>query len=181
MPNVCPENIDFKFVFEGQCPIETCQHCNKVTKTGCLFIDRKESSDRPITNKEISHYKRSLFPEFADYDQKALDGLVRQTQVRTRAAICMQSYINWLAEHVEPVDVEYTPSYAIVHEVQSYLTQTFDAYEPWMIFMMDDEQRFSAAVGAVAKTDITLGQALGRMTQKKFETFCQTLAHLRTT
>lgn len=177
--NLCPESIDFEFKFEGQCPISSCQHCTKATKNGCLFLDRKESSDKPITNKEISYYKRGHFPEFKDYDQKALDSLVRQSQARARAAICMQHYINWLSDNELDRNLEYVPQYALVHETQNYLSQTFDSYEPWMIFHMNDEEKFDQVVRSLASTDITLGQALGRMTPKKYQSFCQALVVLR--
>lgn len=177
--NKCPENIAFDFVFYGQCPIDTCQHCTRATPNGCMFLDRKDS-EKSITNKEIKHYKKELFPEFADYDQKALDSAVRQAQSRARSAICMQMYINSLAEDRTLERRAYVPKYSVVHNVHNYLKQTFDRYEDWMIYFMDRIEDFTEVSSKLSSLDITLGQTLGRMTPKKFEAFCHALEMLRT-
>lgn len=177
--NVCPENSDFEFRFIDQCPITTCQHCTRATPRGCMFLDRKDT-EKSITNKEIKHYKKDLFPEFADYDQKSLDSAVRQSQSRARSAICMQLYINSLAENLKLERIAYVPKYSVVHNVHNYLKQTFDRYEDWMIYYMDRIEDFTEVSNSLSSLDITLGQALGRMTPKKFEAFCHALEMLRT-
>ncbi len=177
--NKCPENTEFDFVFEGKCPITSCQHCTSATENGCMFLDRKDSADKGITNKEIKHYKQGLFPEFSEFDQKALDAYVRQAQSRARSAICLQLYIDSLAESGKE-QFSYKPRFTLVHNVHNYLKQTFDRYEDWMIFYMGNEEAFSEITGTVSSLDITLGQALGRMTPKKFEAFRQALEMLLT-
>lgn len=177
----CPEMEDMpnQFRFRGQCPIVTCQYCTRETANGCMSLDRKESADRSISNREIAYYKRGLFPELKEMDQKQLDNTVRRTQTRTRSALCLNMYIASLDDS----DSDRTFSYIegrsrIVDQVHNYLVQTFTDYRPWMLTYLHDEQKFNELVGKITNSEFNLGMAL-RLTPRKYQTFCQALKDLK--
>lgn len=178
---VCPEMEDRAqpFRFRGQCPIVTCQYCTLETPTGCMSLDRKESADRSISNREIAYYKRGLFPELKEMDQKQLDNTIRRAQNRTRTAICLNMFI----ASIDDSDCDRSFSYVeghsrIVDQVHNYLVQTFTDYRSWMLAYLDDEQRFADIVGRIANSEFNLGMAL-RLTPRKYQTFCQALKDLK--
>ena len=177
----CPETEDKPqpFRFRGQCPITTCQYCTRETPTGCMSLDRKEAADRSISNREIAYYKRSLFPELKEMDQKQLDNTVRRAQNRTRTAICLNMFI----AAIDDSDCDRSFSYVehtsrIVDQVHNYLVQTFTDYRAWMLAYLDDEERFSRMVGQMTNSEFNLGMAL-RLTPRKYQTFCQSLQNLK--
>lgn len=178
---VCPELEETAqpFRFRGQCPMVTCQYCTRETMTGCMALDRKESADRSISNREIAYYKRGLFPELKEMDQKQLDTTVRRAQARTRTALCLNMYI----ASIDDSDCDRTFSFVegrsrIVDQVHNYLVQTFTDYRPWMLAYLDDEERFNTSVGKVTNSEFNLGYAL-RLTPRKYQTFCQSLKDLK--
>lgn len=177
----CPETEDKpqQFRFRGQCPITTCQYCTRETATGCMSLDRKESADRSISNREIAYYKRSLFPELKEMDQKQLDHTVRRAQIRARTALCLNMFI----AAIDDSDCDRSLSYVegtsrIIDQVHNYLVQTFTDYRPWMLAYLDDEERFGQTVGKITNSEFNLGQAL-RLTPRKYQTFCQALKDLK--
>ncbi|AWY08492.1 hypothetical protein HOT49_gp227 [Erwinia phage vB_EamM_Alexandra] len=177
----CPEMEEKPqpFRFRGQCPIVTCQYCTRETPTGCMALDRKESADRSISNKEIAYYKRGLFPELKEMDQKQLDNTIRRAQNRTRTAICLTMFI----AGIDDSDCDRSFAYVegrsrIVDQVHNYLIQTFNDYRPWMLAYLDDEERFNQMVGKITNSDFNLGMAL-RLTPRKYQTFCQSLQNLK--
>lgn len=177
----CPEMEEKPnpFRFRGQCPITTCQYCTRETPNGCMSLDRKESSDRAISNKEIAYYKRGLFPELKEMDQKQLDNTIRRAQNRTRNAICLTMFISG----IDDSDCDRTFKYVegvsrSVDQVHNYLVQTFSEYRPWMLAYLDDEERFGKIVGKITNSDFNLCLAL-RLTPRKYQTFCQSLQNLK--
>lgn len=177
----CPETEDKPqpFRFRGQCPIVTCQYCTRETPTGCMSLDRKEAADRSISNREIAYYKRGLFPELKEMDQKQLDNTVRRAQNRTRTAICLNMFI----AAIDDSDCDRSFAYVehksrIVDQVHNYLVQTFTDYRSWMLAYLDDEERFSQMVGQITNSEFNLGMAL-RLTPRKYQTFCQSLKDLK--
>lgn len=177
----CPEMEDHpqQFRFRGQCPVTTCQYCTMETASGCMSIDRKESSDRSISNKEIAYYKRSIFPELKEMDQKQLDTTIRRAQTRTRTAICLNVYIGSIDDDGVDRSFTYTVGRSrIVDQVHNYLSQTFSDYRVWMLAYLDDEKRFADAVGSLTSTDFNLGTAL-RLTPRKYQSFCAALKELK--
>lgn len=177
----CPEMEDKPrpFRFRGQCPITTCQYCTRETATGCMSLDRKESSDRSISNREIAYYKRSLFPELKEMDQKQLDTTVRRAQTRTRTAICLNMFIASVDDSDSDRSFEYVKGlHPSVDNVHNYMVQTFTDYRPWMLAYLDDEQRFEALVGKIANSEFNLGTAL-RLTPRKYQAFCKALNDLK--
>ncbi|AXG66608.1 hypothetical protein JA13_205 [Dickeya phage vB_DsoM_JA13] len=178
--NLCPELEESAtpFRFRGMCPMTRCQYCTTATETGCLALDRKESSDRPISSKEIAYYKRGLFPELGEFDQKQLEATVRRSITRVRLTICLSTYINALDISCKERDFSYNvgtvPSVDFVH---AFLEQTFPEYQIWMLQHMGDEQRFAELSSSLAQTEYSLGAALG-LTPKKFKIFCFALNSL---
>lgn len=178
---VCPEMEDKpqQFRFRGQCPITTCQYCTRETPTGCMALDRKEAADRSISNKEIAYYKRGLFPELKEMDQKQLDNTIRRAQNRTRTAICLTMFIAGIDDSDCDRSFEYIEGRSrIVDQVHNYLVQTFNDYRPWMLAYLDDEERFTQMVGKITNSEFNLGTAL-RLTPRKYQTFCQSLQNLK--
>lgn len=178
--NLCPEleESNTPFRFRGKCPMSRCQYCTTATETGCLALDRKESSDRPISSKEIAYYKRGLFPELGEFDQKQLEATVRRSIIRVRLTICLSTYINAL----DLSSTERNFSYNIgtvptVDSVHAFLKQTFPDYQIWMLRYMGDESRFAELTSSLAQTEFSLGAALG-LTPKKFKIFCFALNSL---
>lgn len=177
----CPEMEDKPqpFRFRGQCPITTCQYCTRETPTGCMALDRKEAADRSISNREIAYYKRGLFPELKEMDQKQLDNTIRRAQNRTRTAICLTMFIAGIDDSDCDRSFEYVEGRSrIVDQVHNYLVQTFNDYRPWMLAYLDDEERFAKMVGKITNSDFNLGMAL-RLTPRKYQTFCQSLQNLK--
>lgn len=177
----CPEMEDKPqpFRFRGQCPITTCQYCTRETPNGCMALDRKEAADRSISNREIAYYKRGLFPELKEMDQKQLDNTIRRAQNRTRTAICLTMFIAGIDDSDCDRSFEYVEGRSrIVDQVHNYLVQTFNDYRPWMLAYLDDEERFSQMVGKITNSDFNLGMAL-RLTPRKYQTFCQSLQNLK--
>lgn len=179
--NTCPELEDDiePFFFRGQCPITRCQYCTTSSPTGCMALDRREASDRSISHKEIAFYKRGLFPELREYDQKQLDTIIRQAQTRAKAAVALSSYIAQL----DDTDCDKSFAYQTgksqwLDHVHNYMTQTFSGYRPWMMAYLDDTARFRAAVKKIADVEIQLGNAL-RLTPKKYLGFCAALKKLK--
>ncbi|QQO90372.1 hypothetical protein pEaSNUABM5_00230 [Erwinia phage pEa_SNUABM_5] len=179
--NTCPEleSDTEPFMFRGQCPITRCQYCTTSSSTGCMALDRREASDRSISHKEIAYYKRGLFPELRDYDQKQLDTIIRQAQTRAKAAVALSSYIAQL----DDTDCDKTFTYQPgknqwIDHVHNYMTQTFSGYRPWMMAYLDDAVRFRAAVKKIADVEIQLGTTL-RLTPKKYLGFCAALKKLK--
>ncbi|QYW03526.1 hypothetical protein pEaSNUABM34_00224 [Erwinia phage pEa_SNUABM_34] len=178
---ICPEMEDKPrpFRFRGQCPITTCQYCTRETATGCMSLDRKESSDRSISNREIAYYKRSLFPELKEMDQKQLDTTVRRAQTRTRTAICLNMFIASVDDSDSDRSFQYVKGrHPSVDNVHNYMVQTFTDYRPWMLAYLDDEQRFEELVGKIANSEFNLGTAL-RLTPRKYQVFCKALNDLK--
>lgn len=177
----CPEMEEKPqpFLFRGQCPIVTCQYCTRETPTGCMALDRKESADRSISNKEILYYKKGLFPELKEMDQKTLDNTIRRAQNRTRNAICLTMFIAGIDDSDCDRSFKYVEGRSkLVDQVHNYLIQTFNDYRPWMLAYLDDEKRFSDMVGKITNSDFNLVNAL-RLTPRKYQTFCQSLQNLK--
>lgn len=177
----CPETEDHvqPFRFRGQCPIVTCQYCTRETPTGCMSLDRKEAADRSISNREIAYYKRTLFPELKEMDQKQLDNTVRRAQTRTRTAICLNMFIATIDDSDCDRSFRYVEHASrIVDQVHNYLVQTFTDYRSWMLAYLDDEEKFSSTVGQITNSDFNLGAAL-RLTPRKYQSFCQALKELK--
>lgn len=177
----CPETEDhpIQFRFKGQCPITTCQYCTRETANGCLSLDRKESADRPISNKEIAYYKRTLYPELKQLDQKQLDNLVRRSQTRTRTALCLNMFIAAIDDSDSDRSFQYIEGRSrIVDQVHNYLVQTFTDYRSWVLAYLDDEERFAEIVGKMTSSEFNLVTAL-RLTPRKYQTFCQALKDLK--
>ncbi|QZE58786.1 hypothetical protein pEaSNUABM28_00229 [Erwinia phage pEa_SNUABM_28] len=177
----CPEMEEKPqpFRFRGQCPIVTCQYCTRETPTGCMALDRKESADRSISNKEIAYYKRGLFPELKDMDQKQLDSTIRRAQNRTRNAICLTMFIAGIDDSDCDRSFQYVEGRSrLVDQVHNYLVQTFNDYRPWMLAYLDDEKRFGDMVGKITNSDFNLKDAL-RLTPRKYQMFCQSLQNLK--
>jgi len=178
--NLCPEldESSTPFRFRGKCPMTRCQYCTSATETGCMALDRKESSDRPISSKEIAFYKRGLFPEFNEMDQKQLEATIRRAQTRARLSICLSTYINSLdtpaSDRTFSYEVGTVPT---VDQIHSFLTQTFPEYQIWMMRYMGDEKRFSEITATLTSTDFSLGGAL-KLTPKKYQIFCFALNSL---
>ena len=144
-----------------------------------MALDRREASDRSISHKEIAYYKRGLFPELRDYDQKQLDTSIRQAQTRAKAAVALNSYIAQL----DDTDCDKTFTYQQgknpwIDHVHNYMAQTFPGYRPWMMAYLDDATRFRAAVKKIADVEIQLGTTL-RLTPKKYLGFCAALRKLK--
>lgn len=178
---ICPEleDSDHPFRFRGMCPMTRCQYCTTVTQNGCMALDRKESAERTISNKEIAHYKKGLYPELGQQDQKQLDATVRRAQQRTRLATCLILFITKL----DGDDCDKTFKFVahrdpLVDQVHSYLAQTLPGYKPWMLGHMDDNKTFSELVGTYTQSEHNLGAAL-RLTPKKYQTFCTALRYLK--
>lgn len=182
--NVCPEldSPDFVFRFKGQCPISTCQYCNGRTSRGCLTLDRKESSDKTITAKEIIYYKGSVFPELTKFDSKQAEACVRKAQGRTRATISLYFYMRELDTR-GGIDKSFefvsNRSHA-VDTVHNYLAQTFTEFRNWMLPYLADEERFVEYTQTFQHSDVNLGSAL-RLPPKKFQTFCSAMEYLYST
>lgn len=178
--NLCPEleESNQPFRFRGMCPMSRCQYCTTATETGCLALDRKESSDRPISSKEIAYYKKGLFPELGEFDQKQLEATVRRSQNRARLAICLSTFIHKLdltaTERNFSYNVGNVPS---VDGVHSFLQETFPEYQIWMLQYMSDEARFAEVTSTLTNTEFSLGTALG-LTPKKYQIFCFALNSL---
>jgi hypothetical protein len=178
--NLCPEleESPTPFRYRGMCPMTRCQYCTTATETGCLAQDRKESSDRPISSKEIAYYKKGLFPELGEFDQKQLEATVRRAQTRARLAICLSTFISALDLSCKERDFDYNvgtvPSVDYVH---SFLQQTFPEYQIWMLQHMSDEARFAEVTSTLTSTEFSLGSALG-LTPKKYQIFCFALNSL---
>lgn len=98
----CPEQRNFSFEFEGKCQITTCQFCTDKTKHGCLALDRKEASDRPITVAEIQLYKGGLHPRLKELNKKASESYVRSTVIRVKDLTSLYMYITWLDTIILP-------------------------------------------------------------------------------
>ena len=177
----CPETEHHvqPFRFRGQCPIVTFQYCTRETPTGCMSLDRKEAADRSISNREIAYYKRTLFPELKEMDQKQLDNTVRRAQTRTRTAICLNMFIATIDDSDCDRSFQYVEHASrIVDQVHNYLVQTFTDYRSWMLAYLDDEEKFSSTVGQITNSDFNLGAAL-RLTPRKYQSFCQALKELK--
>ncbi|WOL24469.1 hypothetical protein fHeYen902_123 [Yersinia phage fHe-Yen9-02] len=177
----CPEmeEQNFQFHFRGKCPMVRCQYCTTVTPNGCMALDRKESAERTISNKEIYHYKKGLFPELEDSDQKQLDALVRKSQTRARVAICLDMFIHSLDGSNVDKSFQYIPHrHTTVDHVHEYLIQTFPAYLPWMLVHLSDVDKFNEVVSQVTQSELNLGTAL-KLTPKKYQTFCQALRQMK--
>lgn len=99
---ICPEQKKFVFEFQGKCRIQTCQHCTDKTANGCLSLDRKESSDRPITVSELQYFKGTMHQRFGDMNKKASEGYVRNTVLRIKDLTSLYLYMAWLDEHISP-------------------------------------------------------------------------------
>lgn len=178
---LCPETEDLpqQFRFRGQCPIVTCQYCTRETATGCMSLDRKESADRSISNREIAYYKRGLFPELKEMDQKQLDNTIRRAQTRTRTALCLNMYIASIDDSDCDRSFQFVEGRSrIVDQVHNYLVQTFTDYRPWMLTYLDDAERFNGLVGKITNSEFNLGMAL-RLTPRKYQTFCSALKDLK--
>lgn len=179
--NTCPELKDDTdpFHYRGQCPITRCQYCTTSSPTGCMALDRREAADRNISHKEIAYYKRGLFPELREYDQKQLDTIIRQAQTRAKAAVALSTYIAQL----DDTDCDKTFTYQTgknpwLDHVHNYMSQTFPGYRPWMMAYLDDTHRFRVAVKKIADVEIQLGTTL-RLTPKKYLGFCAALKKLK--
>lgn len=184
--NICPElthqdrpvsKLYSNFVFEGKCPIKTCQYNTCKTENGCLSLDRKESADRPISAKELHYYKLSGLEEFSRFDSKQIETVIKRTQSKSKLIIALHSYVSYLNHEDldKSMQERYRPKmYPLVDMAHSYLRQTFPEYETWMLKYMSDEELFGEVTQAFTKSELSLGQSL-LMTPKKYALFCSLL------
>ncbi|AQT28696.1 hypothetical protein YOLOSWAG_218 [Erwinia phage vB_EamM_Yoloswag] len=179
--NICPEleNSSEPFRFRGQCPVTRCQYCTRATETGCMSLDRRESADKTISHKEIAYYKKGLFPELRECDNKQLDTMIRQAQTRAKAAVALSSYLTSLDDSdCDKSFVYVVGKHPMVDQVHNYLSQTLDGYRVWMLAYLDDTQLFRQTVRRIADIEIQLGSTL-RLTPKKYLGFCAALKKLK--
>lgn len=175
--HVCPELSSFRHV--GKCPIHSCQFCSKITPTGCLARDRKETSDRAITSEEISHYKTGLVDLGPKPDQS-----VRRSIAKARNLMALYCYLSYILENVSEDVRTYRHVYnisALVDQVHTYLKETFDLeYRDWMLPHVSDALLFSAFMsrtGSLSYSDVSLAASLG-LTPKKFMAFQEDVTRL---
>lgn len=137
---VCPL-VDF-YVYEGKCPVTTCQHNTTRTCNGCMIQDRQERSDR-ITDAEILFYKIRPNPEqfssknpdvkFASYIRKRFISMAKGNMT-------LYMYVTFCKNTQKPSSkFDYAAGKnAIIDEaINSFpLNQKELHFEPWMIYYL---------------------------------------------
>ncbi len=161
---ICPEQRSFEFKFEGKCPITTCQYCTDKTVNGCLSVDRKEASDRPITVAELALYKGGLHPKLLTMNKKASEAYVRNTVIRVKDLTGLYMYLTWLDTTVIPEQKKDIKLNDILSQFYQKVVKHLPEFRVWMLpylFSRKHRERFYQTEGKrynIQKLD--LGSAL---------------------
>ncbi len=141
--HVCPEHTPYRF--HGKCAIETCQHHNKVTQSGCLALDRAEG-DRGCTVTEVAYYKAYALqrvsggPASAPLTLKGVETAQRRNNMQVREAIRFYLYICFLDERGVRSDFELCDGPEELQILYEDLLAVFYELRPYMIPFVFNEK-----------------------------------------
>ena len=165
--NDCPEQ-DF-FMFMGQCSISSCQYNTTETSRGCLALDRKESSNKVITDIELYHYKFKN----KGVSQRNVNTKRKMAIARVRNIIILQYFIFYIEDKFsEEEGLEYAAgiSQRVDDLVNSYpLRIKRLKFKPWMLSFILDENIFEEYMEARVQnknSDVNLKNMLDLVPKK---------------
>ena len=163
----CPEQ-DF-FAYLGKCPINTCQYHTTETSRGCLALDRKESSNKVITDIELHHYKFKN----TGITQRNVNTKRKVAIGRVRNLIVLQYFIFYIEERFNEEDgLQYEPgiSQRVDALVNSYpLRIKRLKFKPWMLaFVLDESilQEYMDSAVQNKNSDVNLKNMLDLVPKK---------------
>lgn len=183
--SVCPNNKNF--VFNGKCPIDTCQFNNSKTSRGCLSLDISSAvghrSDAAVTDQFLLQFK--ILPNADKFDSKnhneKFAEYARKKAVNAaKANMTLYLFCHWIRSTLKPNEnfsYNHGSNSLIENLLNSFpLNQVELKFEIWMLYYAANPKCYAAFIADQKRKDesIELVHVLG-LTPGKHKTLIETI------